>query len=279
MFDFEIERFNIRAHNHLPLVFIGGPCVLEENGSYLETAGELKDICGRLGIPYIFKSSYDKANRSSIHSYRGPGLSRGEEMLAEVKARFQIPILTDVHSVREIELIGDVVDVIQIPAFLSRQTDMITASAQKGRPVNIKKGQFLSPWDFKNVIEKFRAGGGRWLLATERGSSFGYNNLVVDMRSISVLKSFGVPVCFDATHSVQLPGGMGNASGGQREFVVPLSMSAVAQGISALFWEVHPQPEAALSDGPNMMPLSEVYDALKEVKALDDFVKSRSSKF
>ncbi len=276
MREIQLEGFDVSIGNHLPLVFIGGPCVLEENGTYLEVAEGLKEICGKLGMGYIFKSSYDKANRSSIHSYRGPGLSQGEEMLAEVKARFNLPILTDVHSEREIELIGDVVDIIQIPAFLSRQTDMIVASGRKGKPVNVKKGQFLSPWDCWNVIEKFKSSGGADLILTERGTSFGYNNLVVDMRSIHVLKSFGYPVCFDATHSVQLPGGRGKASGGEREFVIPLSVSAVAQGISALFWEVHPRPDEALSDGPNMLPLEEAESALKEIKALDDFVKGRA---
>lgn len=273
--EIELEKYQIRIGNHLPLVFIGGPCVLEPNQSYIETIEGLKEICGRLGIPYIFKSSYDKANRSSISSYRGPGLFAGEEIFAELKARFNVPILTDVHSVSEIEQIGDVVDIIQIPAFLSRQTDMVASAAKKGKPVNVKKGQFLSPWDCYNIIEKFRVAGGADLIITERGTTFGYNNLVVDMRSFHVLKSFGYPVCFDATHSVQLPGGQGKASGGQREFVLPLSLSAVAQGIAALFWEVHPRPDEALSDGPNMLPLSVVSDALKEIKALDTFVKSR----
>ncbi len=276
MLEVELEAFGIKIGNHLPLVFIGGPCVLEENGSYLEVAEGLKEICASLQIPFIFKASYDKANRSSIHSYRGPGLVQGEQMLMEVKARYNVPILTDAHTEKEIELLGDVVDIIQIPAFLSRQTDMITAVAKKGKPANVKKGQFLSPWDCSNIIEKFRVSGGSDIIITERGSSFGYNNLVVDMRSFMVIKSFGVPVCFDATHAVQLPGGAGKASSGQREFIFPLSLSAVAQGIAALFWEVHPNPNLALSDGPNMFPLSDVSDALKEIKALDDFIKARS---
>jgi len=272
----ELAEYDLHIGNDIPLTFIGGPCVLEDNGSYVEVAKELSDICRELSIRYIFKASYDKANRSSIASYRGPGLRLGLEMLGEVKAQTGVPILTDCHSVAEIEEVAasGIVDVIQVPAFLSRQTDLIVAAARSGRVVNVKKGQFLAPQDVANIVEKFNRSGGSDLIITERGASFGYHNLVVDMRSFAIIKEMDVPVCFDATHSVQLPGGLGTASGGQREFVLPLSRSAVAQGIAALFWEVHPRPEEALSDGPNMLPLSDARAALSEIKALDDFVKA-----
>lgn len=270
-----LTDYDLRIGNELPLTFIGGPCVLEDNGSYLEVAKELSGICRELSIGYIFKASYDKANRSSIDSFRGPGVERGLEMLGEVKVKTGVPILTDCHSVGEIEEVAasGVADIIQVPAFLSRQTDLIAAAARCGRVVNVKKGQFLAPDDVANIVEKFNRSGGSDLIITERGTSLGYHNLVVDMRSFSIIKALDVPVCFDATHAVQLPGGQGTASGGQREFVLPLSRSAVAQGIAALFWEVHPRPEEALSDGPNMLPLSEARAALSEIKALDDFVK------
>ena len=271
----ELPEYDLRIGNELPLTFIGGPCVLEDNGSYLQVAKELAGICNELGVGYIFKASYDKANRSSIASYRGPGLRLGLEMLGEVKAQTGVAILTDCHSVAEVEEAAatEVADIIQVPAFLSRQTDLIAAAAHCGRVANVKKGQFLAPDDVANIVEKFFRSGGSDLIITERGASFGYHNLVVDMRSFHIIKEMDVPVCFDATHAVQLPGGEGTASGGQREFVLPLSRSAVAQGIAALFWEVHPQPEKALSDGPTMLPLSEARAALSEIKALDDFVK------
>jgi 2-dehydro-3-deoxyphosphooctonate aldolase (KDO 8-P synthase) len=248
--------------------------VLEDSASYQEVAEKLAALTRKLGIPYIFKSSYDKANRSSIHSYRGFGLERGIEALAEVRQRFNVPVLTDVHSPTEARRAAEVIDVLQVPAFLCRQTDLITAVAETGRPANIKKGQFISPPEVGNIITKFAESGGEQLIITERGTTFGYNNLVVDMRGFAQLKALDVPVCFDATHSVQLPGGGGDKSAGQREFVLPLTRSALAQGIAAVFWEVHPKPEKALSDGPNMIPLGEMEHLLPQLKALDDFVKN-----
>ncbi len=268
-----LQEFGITIGNDRPFTLIAGPCVLEDTGSYLEVAEQLSELTRELGVPYIFKASYDKANRSSIHSYRGFGLERGVEALAGVRERFKVPVLTDVHSPEEARRAAKVIDVLQVPAFLCRQTDLITAVAETGRPANIKKGQFISPAEVGNIITKFAESGGEQLIITERGTTFGYNNLVVDMRGFSQLKAFDVPVCFDATHSVQLPGGGGDKSAGQREFVVPLTRSALAQKIAAVFWEVHPHPEEALSDGPNMIPLGEMTHLLQEIKALDDFVK------
>ena len=270
-----LERFGIHVANDRPFTLIAGPCVLEDSGSYLEVAEALSGLTRELGIPYIFKSSYDKANRSSVLSYRGLGLEPGLEALAGVRERFGVPVLTDVHSPGEARKAAEFVDVIQTPAFLCRQTDLITAAAQTGKPVNVKKGQFLSPPEVGNIIAKFREAGGTQLIITERGTTFGYNNLVVDMRGFAQMKAFGVPLCFDATHSVQLPGGGGDRSSGQREFVLPLTRSALAQGIAAVFWEVHPRPDEALSDGPNMIPLAQMPALLRELKALDDFVKAR----
>jgi len=270
-----LEHFGITVANDRPFTLIAGPCVLEDNGSYLEVAEVLSGLAQELGVPYIFKSSYDKANRSSIQSYRGMGLQQGLEALAGVRERFSVPVLTDVHSPAEARKAAEFVDVIQTPAFLCRQTDLIVAAAQSGKPVNVKKGQFLSPPEVGNIITKFREAGGTQLIITERGTTFGYNNLVVDMRSFPQMKAMGVPVCFDATHSVQLPGGGGTKSSGQRQFVVPLSRSALAQSIAALFWEVHPRPDEALSDGPNMIPLSDMPALLRELKELDDFVKGK----
>jgi len=270
-----LEHFGITVANDRPFTLIAGPCVLEDNGSYLEVAEALSGLARELGVPYIFKSSYDKANRSSIQSYRGMGLQQGLEALADVRERFSVPVLTDVHSPAEARKAAEFVDVIQTPAFLCRQTDLIVAAAQSGKPVNVKKGQFLSPPEVGNIITKFREAGGTQLIITERGTTFGYNNLVVDMRSFPQMKAMGVPVCFDATHSVQLPGGGGTKSSGQRQFVVPLSRSALAQSIAALFWEVHPRPDEALSDGPNMIPLSDMPALLRELKELDDFVKGK----
>ena len=233
-----------------PFFLIAGPCVVESQELQLDTAGRLKEITTRLGIPFIFKSSFDKANRSSGKSYRGLGLDRGLKILSEVKRQLSVPLLTDVHEYTPFGEVADVVDVLQTPAFLCRQTDFIQAVARAGRPVNIKKGQFLSPWEMKNVVDKAREAGNNDLLVCERGASFGYNNLVSDMRSLAIMRDTGCPVVFDATHSVQLPGGLGQASGGQREFIPLLARAAVASGISGLFMETHPAPERALSDGP-----------------------------
>ncbi len=259
-----------------PLFLIAGPCVIESAELALEVAAEMKGITAELGIPYIFKASYDKANRSSQNSFRGLGLEEGLKILSEIREKLHIPVLTDVHSIDEIEPVSEVVDVLQTPAFLCRQTDFIKAVARSGRPVNIKKGQFLAPLDMKNVVEKARqASGEENILVCERGASFGYNNLVSDMRSLVTLRLTGCPVVFDATHSVQLPGGQGDKSGGQREFVPALARAAVATGIDGLFMETHPQPDQALSDGPNAWPLKRMKDLLKMVIGLDKIVKAR----
>jgi 2-dehydro-3-deoxyphosphooctonate aldolase (KDO 8-P synthase) len=231
---------------------------MESDQVVLETAGRLSEITQKLGLPLIFKSSYDKANRTSIRSFRGPGLKEGLKILKKVREEFKVPLLSDIHAVEEAAPAAEVLDVLQIPAFLCRQTDLIVAAARTGRTVNVKKGQFLSPWDMGNIVEKIESQGNRQILLTERGVSFGYNNLIVDMRSIPILQKYGYPVVFDATHSVQLPGGAGTASGGQREFVPPLTRAAVAVGCDALFMEVHPDPDRALSDGPTMVPLKEL---------------------
>lgn len=257
-----------------PLFLIAGPCVVESRQMALDTAGELRQICAEIGMPFIYKSSYDKANRSSIKSFRGLGMDKGLEILAEVKKQIGVPVLTDVHEVDEIAAAAAVVDVLQTPAFLCRQTDFISAVASAGRPVNIKKGQFLAPADMKNVVEKARAASGTDnIMVCERGVSFGYNNLVSDMRSLMVMRETGCPVVFDATHSVQLPGGQGSSSGGQREFVPVLARAAVASGIAGLFMETHPDPEKALSDGPNAWPLKHMRALLATLKSLDDLVK------
>ncbi len=259
-----------------PLFLIAGPCVIESAELALEVAAEMKGITAELGIPYIFKASYDKANRSSQNSFRGLGLEEGLKILSEIREKLHIPVLTDVHSIDEIEPVSEVVDVLQTPAFLCRQTDFIKAVARSGRPVNIKKGQFLAPQDMKNVVEKARrASGEENILVCERGASFGYNNLVSDMRSLVTLRLTGCPVVFDATHSVQLPGGQGDKSGGQREFVPALARAAVATGIDGLFMETHPRPDQALSDGPNAWPLERMKDLLKMLIGLDKIVKVR----
>jgi 2-dehydro-3-deoxyphosphooctonate aldolase (KDO 8-P synthase) len=259
-----------------PLFLIAGPCVIESAELALEVAAEMKGITAELGIPYIFKASYDKANRSSQNSFRGLGLEEGLKILSEIREKLHIPVLTDVHSIDEIEPVSEVVDVLQTPAFLCRQTDFIKAVARSGRPVNIKKGQFLAPLDMKNVVEKARqASGEENILVCERGASFGYNNLVSDMRSLVTLRLTGCPVVFDATHSVQLPGGQGDKSGGQREFVPALARAAVATGIDGLFMETHPRPDQALSDGPNAWPLKRMKDLLKMVIGIDKIVKAR----
>ena len=264
-----------------PFFLIAGPCVVESEQLQMDVAGRLKEITSSLGIPFIFKSSYDKANRSSGTSFRGPGLDKGLEILAKVKRELKVPLLTDVHGVDQIEAVARVVDVLQTPAFLCRQTDFIHAVAQSGKPVNIKKGQFLAPHDMKNVIDKARAAARAKglpedsFMACERGASFGYNNLVSDMRSLAILRETNAPVVFDATHSVQLPGGQGTSSGGQREFVPVLARAAVAAGISGLFMETHPDPANALSDGPNAVPLKHMRALLEQLLSIDRVVKSQ----
>ena len=259
-----------------PLFLIAGPCVIESEQLALDTAGQIKEICLKLGIPFIYKSSYDKANRSSGKSFRGFGLDAGLKVLDKVKTQIGVPVLTDVHSIEEIAPVAEVVDVLQTPAFLCRQTDFIHAVASAGRPVNIKKGQFLSPWDMQNVVAKaLEASGQDNIMVCERGVSFGYNNLVSDMRSLAVMRNTGCPVVFDATHSVQLPGGQGTVSGGQREFVPVLARAAVAAGVSGLFMETHPNPAQALSDGPNAFPLGHLEELLLTLKRLDETVKKQ----
>ena len=258
-----------------PLFLIAGPCVIESEPLALDTAGRLKEITGRLGIPFIYKSSFDKANRSSYQSYRGPGLEEGLKILTRVKAEIGVPVLTDVHEYTPLAEVAAVADVLQTPAFLCRQTDFIQNVARQGKPVNIKKGQFLSPWEMRNVVAKARMTGNDHLMVCERGASFGYNNLVSDMRALMVMRATGCPVVFDATHSVQLPGGQGNASGGQREFVPVLARAAVAAGVAGLFMETHPDPDRALSDGPNAWPLDRMEPLLATLKALDDVIKQR----
>ena len=259
-----------------PLFLIAGPCVIESEQMALDTAGQLKEICLQLGIPFIYKSSYDKANRSSGKTFRGFGMEAGLKILEKVKAQIGVPVLTDVHNEDEIAPVASVVDVLQTPAFLCRQTDFIHAVAKSGKPVNIKKGQFLSPWDMKNVVDKAReVSGGDTIMVCERGASFGYNNLVSDMRSLAVMRNTGCPVVFDATHSVQLPGGQGTSSGGQREFVPVLARAAVAAGVAGVFMETHPDPAKAMSDGPNAFPLGHLNEMLQTLKALDVLVKQQ----
>ncbi|MCE5281249.1 MAG: 3-deoxy-8-phosphooctulonate synthase [Deltaproteobacteria bacterium] len=256
-----------------PLVLIAGPCVIEDETKTLEIADYLKELTGKLEIPLIFKASYDKANRTSKDAYRGPGLLRGLEILGKVRENFGIPVLSDVHRFEEIEPAARVLDVLQIPAFLCRQTDFVAEVARKARAVNIKKGQFLAPWDAAHVLEKSAAEGNRNLILTERGASFGYNNLVVDFRAFPILRRFGYPVVFDATHSVQLPGGAGNASGGDRRMVPALARAAVAAGIDGLFFEVHPDPDRALCDGPNSLALESLPALLTMLKRIDSVVR------
>ena len=260
-----------------PFFLIAGPCVVESLQLQIDVAGKLKEITAALGIPFIFKSSYDKANRSSGKSFRGPGMEQGLRVLSEVKKQLNVPVLTDVHSQAEVATVASVVDVLQTPAFLCRQTDFIYAVARCGKPVNIKKGQFLAPGDMKNVVDKAReASGTDNIMVCERGASFGYNNLVSDMRALAIMRESGCPVVFDATHSVQLPGGLGASSGGQREFVPVLARAAIATGISGLFMETHPDPANALSDGPNAWPLALMKDLLTTLKAIDHLVKQNA---
>lgn len=241
-----------------PLLLIGGPCALESEELARQIAGKMVEICARLGLSYVFKASFDKANRTSLSSYRGPGLEKGLATLAKIREEFNVPIISDIHDTSQVTAAAEVLDIIQIPAFLCRQTDLLVAAAETGKPVNVKKGQFVSPWDMKNAVNKLRGAGGTKTMLVERGACFGYNNLVVDMRSLPVMRSLGCPVIFDATHSVQLPGGAGGASSGQREFIEPLTKAAVAVGIDGLFMEIHPDPDKALCDGPNSIPLDEV---------------------
>jgi len=257
-----------------PLFLIAGPCVVESEALTLDIAGQLRDLTAELGVPFIFKASYDKANRSSRGSYRGPGIEEGLRILSEARRQLGVAVLTDVHEDTPFAEVAAVVDVLQTPAFLCRQTNFIVKACSQGKPVNIKKGQFLSPWEMANVIDKAKSTGNEQLMACERGFSFGYNNLVSDMRSLAVMRGFGVPVVFDATHSVQLPGGKGSASGGQREFIPVLARAAVAAGVSGLFMETHPKPEEALSDGPNAWPLQRMRSLLEMLLEIDRVVKS-----
>jgi 2-dehydro-3-deoxyphosphooctonate aldolase (KDO 8-P synthase) len=259
-----------------PMFLIAGPCVVESREMALNTAGKLKEIAAAVGVPFIYKSSYDKANRSSSKSFRGLGMDTGLQILAEVRKQIGVPVLTDVHAEDEIAAVASVVDVLQTPAFLCRQTDFIRAAAMSGKPVNIKKGQFLAPGDMKNVVDKAREASGKDnIMVCERGASFGYNNLVSDMRSLAIMRETNCPVVFDATHSVQLPGGQGTSSGGQREFVPVLARAAVATGVAGVFMETHPNPDKALSDGPNAWPLHLMRPLLETLKALDELVKKR----
>jgi 2-dehydro-3-deoxyphosphooctonate aldolase (KDO 8-P synthase) len=258
-----------------PLFLIAGPCVVESQQLQIDTAGTLKEITTKLGVPFIFKSSFDKANRTSASSFRGPGMAEGLRILSEVRKQVGVPVLTDVHEYTPMDEVASVVDVLQTPAMLCRQTDFIQKVASAGKPVNIKKGQFLSPWEMKHVSEKAQATGNTQIMVCERGASFGYNNLVSDMRSLAVMRDTGCPVVFDATHSVQLPGGAGGKSGGQREFVPVLSRAAVAVGIAGIFMETHPDPDKALSDGPNAWPLGKMKALLETLVALDGLVKSK----
>ncbi len=248
-----------------PLLLIGGPCALESEEMARRVAGTLQEICARLGISYVFKASFDKANRTSLDAYRGPGLQEGLATLARIRADIGVPVISDIHDITQVGAAAEVLDVLQIPAFLCRQTDLLTAAARTGKPVNVKKGQFVSPWDMKNAVNKLRGAGSTKIMLVERGASFGYNNLVVDMRSLPVMRSFGCPVIYDATHSVQLPGGAGGSSGGQREFIAPLARAAVATGIDGLFMEIHPEPEKALCDGPNSIRLDEIEGILLQL--------------
>lgn len=258
-----------------PLVLLAGPCALESLDRCLYIGRTIKEICGRLGIPYVFKASFDKANRSSFHSFRGPGMEKGIEMLQKIKEELKVPIVTDIHETYQAEPVSKVADILQIPAFLCRQTDLLHAAAKTGRVVNVKKGQFLSPMDMRNVVDKLHESGSEGILLTERGASFGYNNLVVDMRSFPIMRSFGYPVIFDGTHSVQIPGGAGTKSSGNREYVEPLVRAAVGVGVDGLFLEVHDNPEEALSDGPNMLYLDKLEALLKDALAIHGIVHGK----
>ena len=248
-----------------PLLLIAGPCVLESFDLARTVADTMQEICSRLGLCYIFKASFDKANRTSITSYRGPGIEHGLEILARIRSEMNVPVVSDIHEPQQAKIAAEVLDIIQIPAFLCRQTDLLTAVSVTGKPINLKKGQFVSPWDMQNAVTKIRESGSSKVMLVERGASFGYNNLVVDMRSLPVMRSFNCPVIYDATHSVQLPGGAGGSSGGQREYIAPLTRAAVAVGIDGLFMEVHPDPEKALCDGPNSIALDSIESVLQQI--------------
>ena len=267
------NKFEIGGDQRFTL--IAGPCVIESEELVMQIAGELKEICNRLGINYVFKSSFDKANRSSIYSYRGPGIEEGLRILKKVKDTYDVPVITDVHEAWQCAEAAKVVDMLQIPAFLCRQTDLLIAAGKTGLPVNIKKGQFLAPWDMKNVVKKMEEIGNENILLCERGSSFGYNNMVVDMRGLLEMRKFGYPVVFDVTHAVQKPGGKGDSTGGDREYVYPLMRAGLAIGVDAVFAEVHPDPDNAKSDGPNMLKLSDIEDVLKMAVSIDDLVKGK----
>ena len=256
-----------------PLVLLAGPCVIENEEKTLAIAAELKEICAEVGVGLVFKASYDKANRTSVDSFRGPGLAEGLRILSKVKEMYSLPVVSDVHDISQIEPASEVLDIIQIPAFLSRQTDLLVAAGESGRIINVKKGQFMAPWDMKNAVGKIESTGNQNIVLTERGASFGYNNLVTDMRSLVIMRDLGCPVVFDATHSVQLPGGAGTASAGQRQFVGDLSRAATAVGIDGLFWEVHPDPDEALCDGPNSLYLKDVRGMLETMMTIDKLVK------
>lgn len=251
-----------------PFLFIAGPCVLESEEMALQVAGHLKEVAGRLGISYVFKASFDKANRTSLSAFRGPGMEKGLEIMARIRETLGVPVISDIHEVAQVAAAAAVLDILQIPAFLCRQTDLLLAAGKSGRPVSLKKGQFLSPWDMQHAVSKVKSTGNRNLLLVERGAMLGYNNLVVDMRAFPVMRSLGCPVVYDATHSVQLPGGAGTSSGGQREFIPPLARAAVAAGIDGLFMEVHPEPEKALCDGPNSWPLDQLEELLVGLLAI-----------
>ncbi len=268
----EINIADAKLGGNNPLFIIAGPCVIENEDIVFYTAERLKELCNRIGLSLLFKSSYDKANRTSLSSFRGPGIERGLRILSDVRNRLRIPIISDVHSVEEVRPASEVLDALQIPAFLCRQTDLILSASNTGRPVNIKKGQFLAPWDVRNIIDKFISTGNQNLFITERGTSFGYNNLVVDFRGLSIVRSFGYPIIFDVTHSLQLPGEQGSSSGGQREFAGPLARAAVAVGVDGIFMEVHPEPDKALCDGPNMIPIDDVPDLLRTIKNIHNVV-------
>ena len=268
MVDQKVKIVNVRnlaIGQRQPLAFIAGPCVIETHESCLKLADKLKTIFQKNKLPFIFKASYDKANRTSVNSYRGPGIKEGIKILADIKKRLDLPILSDVHREEDIPIVSETLDIIQIPAFLCRQTDLILAAAKTGKPINIKKGQFLAPWDMKAVVEKVRSTGNEQILLTERGTCFGYNNLVSDMRSLVIMRELGYPVIYDATHSVQLPGGQGNVSGGERNMVIPLARAAVATGCDGLFLEVHENPEKALSDAATMLSIEALPNLLEQV--------------
>lgn len=261
---------NLRVGEDYPLLFIGGPCALESEDIACRVAEHMLGVCERLNLSYVFKASFDKANRTSISSFRGPGIDKGLEILNRIREKFNVPVVSDIHEPAQAKTAADVLDIIQIPAFLCRQTDLLTAASATGKVINLKKGQFVSPWDMENAVKKIWESGPSPVMLVERGSSFGYNNLVVDMRSLPVMRSLGCPVIYDATHSVQLPGGAGNTSGGQREFIPALTRAAVAAGIDGLFMEIHPDPTTALCDGPNSMPLADMEEFLKVIVRIRD---------